>query len=64
MTVGFLIMAFYLVESLMNGKKAPANPWGALTLEWQTQSPPIVENFEDTPVVTHGPYEFDQVTLS
>ncbi|NBV41706.1 cytochrome c oxidase subunit I [bacterium] len=64
LTIGFLIMAFYLIESLMNGKSAGDNPWGALTLEWQTQSPPITENFVDTPNVEHGPYDFDKVKLS
>ncbi|MGE4170467.1 MAG: cytochrome c oxidase subunit I [Candidatus Margulisiibacteriota bacterium] len=58
---GFMIMAFYLIQSLVGGKKAPANPWGALTLEWQTDSPPPTENFYETPVVTHGPYDFDKV---
>jgi cytochrome c oxidase subunit 1 len=60
MAVGFILMAFYLMDSLLNGKKAPNNPWGALTLEWQTQSPPLTENFIETPVVTRGPYDFGQ----
>ena len=28
-------------------------------LEWAAESPPITENFKDTPVVTHGPYDFN-----
>ncbi len=56
--LGFLIMAFYLIYSLFKGEKAPSNPWGARTLEWMTASPPIGENFNYTPVVTHGPYDF------
>ena len=63
LTVGFLIMAFYLVESLLNGKQAPDNPWGGLTLEWTTQSPPITENFLDTPIVDCGPYDYDKVKV-
>ncbi len=55
---GFLIMAGYLIYSLIKGEKAPSNPWGARTLEWMTASPPIGENFTYTPVVTHGPYDF------
>ena len=54
---GFLLMAYYLIDSLLNGKKAPSNPWGGTTLEWQTASPPILENFETLPVVSKGPYE-------
>ncbi len=34
-----------LVISLKNGKKAPRNPWGGTTLEWQTSSPPPLYNF-------------------
>ncbi len=34
-----------LVVSLKNGKKAPNNPWGGTTLEWQTTSPPPLYNF-------------------
>ena len=44
----------------MIGGPAGPNPWGAASLEWQTQSPPITENFADTPVVEHGPYDFGQ----
>ena len=57
--VGFSIILYYLLHSL--GKKgviAPKNPWGARSLEWITQTPPVMENFEYTPVVIHGPYDF------
>ena len=55
-------MAGYLIQSLRSGAKAPANPWGGISLEWETQSPPITENFKDDPIVTHGPYDFAAVT--
>lgn len=58
--LGFLIIFVYLVASLINGKKASSNPWGARTLEWQISSPPIEHNFEHIPVVLHGPYDFHQ----
>jgi len=64
-TVGSWIMITGLIIILVNlfrSKKATGkevdNPWNGPTLEWTTQSPPIVENFEEIPVVTHGPYEF------
>ncbi len=38
------------------GRKAPANPWGANSLEWHTPSPPPVENFDATPVADY-PYD-------
>jgi cytochrome c oxidase subunit 1 len=27
-------------------------------LEWQTASPPIIENFEEEPVLWAGPYDY------
>jgi cytochrome c oxidase subunit 1 len=56
--VGFLLMAYYLLKSLRSGEPAPRNPWGGRTLDWQTASPPITENFEHTPRVDHDPYDF------
>jgi cytochrome c oxidase subunit 1 len=46
------------IGSWFFGKKAPANPWLCSTLEWETPSPPPHGNFEKTPVVHHGPYEY------
>lgn len=59
--VGFLVVLWCFVKSLRSGEIAPENPWGASTLEWQTQSPPITENFIDTPEVTTGPYVYPEV---
>lgn len=56
--VGYLIPMAYLLWSLKYGKPAGPNPWGATGLEWQTASPPITQNFESTPIVTTGPYEY------
>jgi len=58
LAVGFLIMAAYLFASLRKPVDAPANPWNAVGLEWQTSSPPPEHNFEYVPVVTHGPYDY------
>jgi cytochrome c oxidase subunit I len=52
--------AINLVWSWLSGPKAGDNPWNALTLEWTTSSPPLIENWEVLPVVTHGPYEYGQ----
>lgn len=54
-TFPFLINA---VWSWMKGPKAGDNPWNALTLEWQTTSPPAIENFETLPVLAWGPYDY------
>src|SRR5262249_45208648 len=56
--VGYLIPMVYFVWSLKYGAKAPANPWGAVGLEWTIPSPPPTENFEETPVVTWNAYQF------
>ncbi len=50
--------AVYLTLSLFFGEKATANPWSATGLEWQTPSPPTIYNFDSTPVVVCGPYEY------
>ncbi|HVS66252.1 MAG TPA: cytochrome c oxidase subunit I [Thermoanaerobaculia bacterium] len=50
--LGYLLPAIYLTWSLVDGKRAPANPWGAAGLEWQCPSPPPVHNFDHPPVVT------------
>ena len=56
--VGYLIPFIYLIWSLRHGKHAGPNPWDAKGLEWQTPSPPPTHNFEQTPVVTTGPYAY------
>ena len=48
----------YLICSLFCGQAGRANPWRATGLEWQTARPPPTHNFEGTPVVTRGPYEY------
>jgi len=64
-TAGAYVMAVSTVPfvinmawSLLKGEKAGRNPWRALTLEWQTSSPPIIANFEEEPVLWSGPYDF------
>jgi cytochrome c oxidase subunit 1 len=61
LAVGFIIMAVYLFYAVAKGKVAGNNPWGALTLEWQTTSPPPHHNFERQPIAVHGPYDYDTV---
>jgi cytochrome c oxidase subunit 1 len=54
----FILMTYNLVVSWVKGPRAPANPWNALTLEWQTSSPPPVENFSEEPKVIGSPYAY------
>jgi cytochrome c oxidase subunit I len=59
--LGFITTAFYLLWTFRKKPDAPANPWGASTLEWKTTSPPPYYNFRTTPEVTGGPYEYDHL---
>jgi cytochrome c oxidase subunit 1 len=51
MAAGFLLTGGYLIWSMFYGAKAPANPWGGRSLEWQCASPPPLENFAEVPTV-------------
>ena len=51
MAIGFFLTAAYLIHSLFRGRKAPMNPWGGRSLEWQCSSPPPHDNFSVTPRV-------------
>ena len=55
---GLMICLGVLIYSLFKGRRAPANPWGAATLEWQCSSPPPLHNFEQTPEATN-PYALE-----
>jgi cytochrome c oxidase subunit 1 len=69
-SIGAFIMGFalfFMIVNLMmslrkNGKKAPRNPWGGTTLEWQAPSPPMLYNFpEGEPPVLHEIYDYDDL---
>jgi cytochrome c oxidase subunit 1 len=57
LAIGYAMPTFDLLDSLVKGKPAPANPWGARGLEWETSSPPPTQNFESTPAVSE-PYNY------
>ncbi len=59
MVIGLLLFFGNLLAALWKGKKAEANPWGGVTLEWQTSSPPPLENFETRPEIPERPYAFN-----
>jgi cytochrome c oxidase subunit 1 len=63
LAVGYVLIAIYLLASLVYGEEAGENPWFATGLEWQTQSPPLPHNFEAQPVVTEAPYEYSKREL-
>jgi cytochrome c oxidase subunit 1 len=51
----FLVNFFY---SLFWGPRCGRNPWHSNTLEWSAPSPPPHGNFDATPIVYRGPYEY------
>ncbi len=57
LAAGLIIMFVNLIRSISRGERAVSNPWDGTTLEWQTTSPPPLENFEEIPTVTGGPYK-------
>lgn len=62
MVAGIVLMIGNLIRGLLKGEKAEQNPWGGTTLEWRVPSPPPVENFDEIPFVTGGPYVHDRIT--
>ncbi len=55
----FFVFWWNFFYSLFRGAPAPSNPWRATTLEWTLPSPVRLHgNFEKTPHVYHGPYEY------
>jgi len=61
--LGLFIMFFNLFRGVVKGDPVEANPWGGASLEWQVPSPPPTENFDEDPVVTHGPYNFKKAGI-
>ncbi len=64
-TIGSMILGVSIIPFLINmiwswgwGEQAPRNPWRSLTLEWQTTSPPAIENFDEEPILWAGPYDY------
>jgi cytochrome c oxidase subunit 1 len=58
LAIGVVWSLVYLAGSLRSGRRAPANPWGGQSLEWQADSPPITCNFSKEPEGTDEPYDF------
>jgi cytochrome c oxidase subunit I len=53
-----IVFLYNMITSMRSGEIAPANPWRALTLEWQVSSPPPTFNFTEIPQVVGSPYEY------
>jgi cytochrome c oxidase subunit 1 len=53
-----IVFLYNMITSWRFGEIAPANPWRAMTLEWQVSSPPPTFNFDEIPQVVGSPYEY------
>lgn len=58
MAVSTLVFFYNMYISWRHGPKAPWNPWRGRTLEWLVSSPPPTFNFDATPQVVGGPYQY------
>jgi cytochrome c oxidase subunit I len=56
--ISTFVLLYNMAWSLQKGRKASANPWRALTLEWATSSPPPATNFYGDPVPFDDPYGY------
>lgn len=58
--VSLFVVVLYLLKSFKSGPKAPDNPWGGTTLEWQAPTPPPMFNFNSPPEL-HELYVYDDL---
>jgi len=59
LALGLLLTVGALAVACVRGKRAPADPWGSASPEWQVPSPPPQHNFVTPPDPRHGPYDYD-----
>lgn len=58
LAASFVVFVYNMAWSWLKGPVAEPNPWRARTLEWQTSSPPPMENFPVPPQVVGDPYGY------
>ena len=56
--MSFVVFVYNFAVCWVRGPVAEGNPWRARTLEWQTSSPPPLENLEHPQVVTDDLYGY------
>ena len=61
--VDVVLHIFIQGKDIKRGRQVGPNPWGSLTMEWETSSPPHPHNFEEDKVLQHGPYDYDLVEV-
>lgn len=60
LVAAMFVFIYNVVLSLVRGERAAADEWGAKTLEWTVPTPVPLENFDQLPVVTSGPYDYGE----
>ncbi|MDX1625262.1 MAG: cytochrome c oxidase subunit I [Wenzhouxiangellaceae bacterium] len=58
LAIGYFLPLLNLGWSMLRGRAAGDNPWGATGLEWRTTSPPPPHNFRNPPVVQREAYDY------
>lgn len=59
LVIGLITMLVNLIQGMKKGKPVGRNPWGSISMEWQTKSPPPLENFDKKPELNEGgPYNY------
>lgn len=53
MGLSVLYLGYIIMKSRKSGKKADKDPWDGATLEWISDSPPSLKNFDEVPVVSN-----------
>ena len=61
---GVFLMMGNLLWSVFKGEKVGKSPWGGMTLEWRTTSPPPTLNFHGEPDTEAGPYEYPEKVVT
>ena len=56
--ISTFVLLYNMLASIYSKRVAGANPWRALTLEWQTSSPPPAYNFVGDPIPYEDPYGY------
>ncbi|HEY1375110.1 MAG TPA: cbb3-type cytochrome c oxidase subunit I [Candidatus Binatia bacterium] len=59
-----IFFVWNFIASLAKKRDAERNPWHANSLEWSAESPPPHGNYETTPVVYRGAYEYSSPEVS
>lgn len=60
LSVGLIMMIWNLIAAFRKRDRAVDNPWHGKTLEWSVNTPPVLENFDEIPTITKGPYEYHE----